>query len=496
MIEQIFPETKMVRHGLVNFYHPFEYNMEKSKYHDLLRNDGWQKWNYNDDGNHIGAYYGGLKVSNFGLKQYYLDHVGRVLFADISNDYTFDRFSKIYNLTLKYKNDEVKLLSADVFLCGIGIGFLVLKIDYYSWEGKNNFFENPKQLDNFISFVESFRSLNEEWKDHELGSIIHAQEPANVYDFIIRFILPDRFPIVRHSTSSDYSSSGAPYIYNSRMFTQVYVAVTGRLNKIDKFKIANIDGDILSSNNEKFVDDFNSKHFYCRWAPEFVYSVIDYAVVTIVDYDSLDNNGIRFEKEHIRAHFYTCYYYMLLLQLFYRSALLKLSYDYSQLKKDDIDKAKELLHATNEFKQRYYYLNVTNQLQGKELWASYTELLDNSKLFEEVKQEISEINTLLSNKRQEELNNSIRMLTILSVLSSIFGISRFAGTNNTVTLSSIIDLFYKDRTCAILTLDNMLNIVCFVVFICSLIYVLFYMFLFKTVFKNLYNRMYRRKRTL
>ena len=358
----------------------------------------------------------------------------------------------------------------------------------------------------FIAFIESFRALKKEWNNHKLGDIFFNNKFLSVYEFIIKYVLTDQFPIVGDISTGDCDLYKLSHIYNTRMFTQVYLSVIGGLDDIDKFKIANIDGGNVSSNNVKFIHEFNSKHFYCRWDPRVVYSVIDYAVVTIVDYDGLvNNNEVGFEV-YTKEHFYSIYYYMLLLQLFYRSTLLKLSYDYSQLKKDDIDKAKELLQATNNFKQRYYYLNVTNQIQGKELWASHTELLDNNKLFDEVKQEISEINALLSEKRQEELNKSIRILTILSVLSSIFGISRFVGQKD-ITANSIIDLFYKDETFGLFTADNfyriwtlnnILDICAFLVFILSFAYIilskiLLYNILQKNKFKSLCKRVFKRK---
>jgi hypothetical protein len=207
-----------------------------------------------------------------------------------------------------------------------------------------------------------------------------------------------------------------------------------------------------------FLADFEKNHCYDRfWDPatgwNTRYLCSGYSFVMVGQYEqcaSDEHPGFFMDNEAgALAHFRYHYFQLGLLAHLQEASLLVLLQELSNAIRDyDEDKAKdtenkirELRRRVARFAARYWFTEVTNHVQGRELFNLWRRHLDSDKLYGEVREQIDLVDRLLSDERQERLESwrdkmqkwrdDVSLLAAFGVAFSVvfafFGMSSFVG---------------------------------------------------------------------
>lgn len=89
---------------------------------------------------------------------------------------------------------------------------------------------------------------------------------------------------------------------------------------------------------------------------------------------------------------YGQYYYGLLLSIFHKIVLLKLSNLHSRLRiNHDYDQIENLIFLINKFSAKFYFLELISQSQGREIFIQLRKVYGNDALFDEVKMTLNDL---------------------------------------------------------------------------------------------------------
>lgn len=188
-----------------------------------------------------------------------------------------------------------------------------------------------------------------------------------------------------------------------------------------------------------FLAGFEQDYCYDRfWQPAAArgfttrYLCCGYGFVTIGD----ANSGFYTNAETgALAHFRHQYFQMGLIAHFHKAALLAMSdrtaeavanYRDRESSSDafeELQKAMEtILKEFLQFTHRYWFTEVSNQVQAKELFALWTRHLGAQALFEQVKQEIQDANSFLGGLQQAKLGKSAHDLAVFGIPIALVGL--------------------------------------------------------------------------
>ncbi|OQX17684.1 MAG: hypothetical protein BWK76_09875 [Desulfobulbaceae bacterium A2] len=199
---------------------------------------------------------------------------------------------------------------------------------------------------------------------------------------------------------------------------------------------------------EKFLHDFEQRHCYDRfWGedhePRWLstrYVITEYAF-TIIGCDDRESKWPMFtnEKTGILCHFRRHYFQLFLIALLYRASLLILA-DRLAAKIEDLrrktsrdrerfaDDARAILEQLQIFTHRYWFAEVSNLVQGKELFQRILREQGTTKLYERVSRASQELNELLETefqRRDAELTARLTVVAavglVLSLVTGYFG---------------------------------------------------------------------------
>lgn len=190
----------------------------------------------------------------------------------------------------------------------------------------------------------------------------------------------------------------------------------------DWYRFIFVDGNYANIANDAMKYDLLRRHTYARWAKYgSLFGMSRYSFVLLCSTDApLD----------LKQHMKSLYYQIALIVLFQRAMLLKFAEDideltdhfeagrYSKKLKDDSDK----LHGEFiKFVNKYWFIEVTPQEQGIEIYNQWMGLLNLEKLYGELRREISALAGYVENKIEAENNNRLAMITYLGFPVLILG---------------------------------------------------------------------------
>lgn len=245
----------------------------------------------------------------------------------------------------------------------------------------------------------------------------------------------------------------------------------------DWYRYIFVDGNYANIENNAMKNDLIRKHTYARWANYgSFFGMSRYSFVLLCD----DSN---FSRNVLKQHMKSMYYQIALIVLFQRAMLLKFAEDvdevtrgfetgkYSIKLKVDSDR----LHGDFiKFINKYWFIEVTPQEQGIEIYNQWMGLLNLEKLYNEVQREVSELAEYVENKIEAETNKNLAMITRfgfpLAILGLIFGFWAICP-DKIKEAKTFIELFTNTFS---LPYFQYICIVSFIVFVSIVISVMFW----------------------
>lgn len=173
--------------------------------------------------------------------------------------------------------------------------------------------------------------------------------------------------------------------------------------------------------NRKFEPDWKKRYCYDRhWYGEYGtrYLISSYSFLCVGDpCEDL------FPKT-IEQHFRRMYADMMLLNQFQFAALLALSNWISDAVPEPAQAERKRQHLRNEVKelraiyvsfvQRFWFTNVSNQIQARELYAKIRDHIGTETLYEEVSRQLADVNEYLEAEEQADQSDAALKLNVLA----------------------------------------------------------------------------------
>ncbi|WP_426449830.1 hypothetical protein ACP26L_32995 [Paenibacillus sp. S-38] len=417
------PEDQRLQFVLHQFIFPFSLDRHsRDKVKHRLMKDGFHPF-YLQNLSLEDAYYGEkFRVSHHNLERYYLPFTNHILFPRREEDEGLRRFSKSVGLSCcmdtEFGSVPFTIHSVDVLLCPFDIGFVTVRTELSSGD---LFYSQA------LEFAARFRILQNLKDQHKQTQFTVGEEGyAEVEDLLFRKLVPGMIPYMDKTELKESYFEKLPFFVDERMFVHsLYAFEQGQeITDIDLYRGSRIDGTdqgghpYISASNPEYISRYCRKHAYDRWAPHTYYLTEESSFVC------LTNQG-REAAGAIGSHMCGEYYYAILLNLFYKIVLLKLSTRYShvQLEKNQ-DEIEDLIRAITLFSAKYYFLEVVSQSQGKDIFLQVKEHLGSDHLFTEVKETLSALYTYQEDFTSKRSSYLLQILTIYTVISGIYGMNQ------------------------------------------------------------------------
>lgn len=241
----------------------------------------------------------------------------------------------------------------------------------------------------------------------------------------------------------------------------------------DWYRFIFVDGNYANIKNDAMKNDLIRRHTYARWANNgSFFGMSRYSFVLLCD----DSN---FSRNVLKQHMKSLYYQIALIVLFQRAMLLKFAEDIDGLTGDYEtgkclkklkDDSGELHGKFIKFVNKYWFIEVTPQEQGIEIYNQWMELLNLEKLYNELQREISELAGYVENKIEAETNNRVAMITYMGPLFLILGVAVTIYGDDIRDAKSWIGLC--NALCVLSSPAGIIFILLCIVFVVTLIYFL------------------------
>ncbi len=187
-----------------------------------------------------------------------------------------------------------------------------------------------------------------------------------------------------------------------------------------------------------FLMDFESKHCYDRYwdkddpnmSTRYMFVGLAFCVITKAN-----------EKPELLRFFRHQFFQIALIAHFHKAALLNLSNRFSiaveKLRSGDFQMTSEFrfnarytLESFLRFNHRYWFLEISNQVQARDFFEFFSRELENDRLFTEVREEAQDINQYLDAERARKQADNAMRLTVVSVLGMVgTTVTGFLGMN-------------------------------------------------------------------
>jgi hypothetical protein len=242
---------------------------------------------------------------------------------------------------------------------------------------------------------------------------------------------------------------GAPLwrqIVDERMPTIAFIGVPDikKIQKEDMIRLCFADGPSQENYDEGFISGFEEKHCYDRFKHAGTrYLMSNYSFVCLCEVSGNEDFALNVIQEHTRRH----YTHMFLLTQLQRAGLLMFSSWMSR----SIHQSGEARTAGFEadmrtiqvefaqFTHRFWFSNLSNQEQAREIFAKMQELTGARELYQEVKEEAALSQAVLTNEAAERQIDGTIALNAFLALSAIVAmpIAMVQGLSNLSTPMTI-----------------------------------------------------------
>jgi hypothetical protein len=422
MLEPIIEEKKLDA-ALFHFIFPFSLNKDCQKsLKQQLEVDGFQYFSLENTDLETAFYGTYYRISHVNLERYYLPFTNNVIFPHNEDELGFRRYSKYVNkiCTMKsgYQELEFIIQSVDVFLCPFDLGFITVRVEQSS---------NGLTFTDALEFANRFRVLqNMTPQDDEVQWVSGRDTFNEIEEFMFKVLVPGMLPFLDTEELGETYFAKLPFFVDERMYVQALFVFKQDLpiTAADLFRASHTDGinmeqkPYISSTNKEFINKYVEQHSYERWAPNTYYMMEETSFVSITN--QTEDIAIK-----LGNHMYGEYYYALLINLFHKIVLLKLSnlYSHVRLGKNQ-DKIENLIRSITTFSAKYYFNEVVSQAQGKEIFIKLRKQFANEELYTDVKQTLADLYKYQDNFTSKRSNYLLLVLTIYTVISGIFGMNQ------------------------------------------------------------------------
>lgn len=421
---QIALQEKQVRSAIFQFVFPFSLNKDsQNKLKHQLTRDGYEFFHL-EKKELENAYYGpDYRVSHRNLERYFLPFTESIIFPHKNNDLAIQRYSKRMDLTCKLASVHMSLAfqvhSVDVLLAPFDLGFITIRTQPQC---------EKLTYTEALEFANRFRIL-QNWKtgDDQTRIMWDGQEFKETEHFIFHALVPGVLPFVDKTDLKEAYFEKLPFFEDERMYVLACIDFEEEETDIypeDLYRASRLDGlgsegrPYISSTNIEYIQRYCRIHTYDRWGPDTYYMIDETSFVCLT-------------KQHQEAaiklanHMYGEYYYGLVISLFQKIVLLRLSKRYSHVQIDRNQKEiEELIRSITTFSAKYYFLEVVSQPQGKEMFNRLRDQLDIDELYRDVKQTLGDLFKYQGNFTSKRSTYLLQILTIYTVISGIYGMNQ------------------------------------------------------------------------
>jgi hypothetical protein len=404
----------------------FPFSLEKNCQNSLretLLNEGFSLFHLGDLELEMAFYGPNNRVNHRNMERYYLPFTNHVLFPNEDDPEAFRRLSKAMSLKAILHTNRLHLgfviHSVDLFLCPFHTGFLTLRAEL-----------DPDQQTTFsqaLEFGDRMRHLQDINKlDFNTSIEYEGRKFEEVEAFVFQVLAPHLMPYLDQSTMEGTSFEKLPFIMDERMFVIGFCAVPEDtdITVHQRYRAGRLDGIDLQGNprigatHQPYVEQYCRRFEYDRWAPGTFY-ITDETCFMCVTREKPDL------VTHLANQMYGEYYYGLLLNLFHRIVLLKLSISYSQVQLERKQEHTEsLIRDITFFSAKYYFVEIVAQTQGREIFHQLKEVYGNDELFEDVKQTLNDLFKYQESRTSKQSSYLLTILTIYTVISGIYGMNQ------------------------------------------------------------------------
>ncbi len=417
---------KTLESALMQFIFPFSVNPGSQKdFIHQLEEDGYRSFSLkNLDQQH--EFYGEeYQVSHRNMERYFLPFTANVIFPHEPDDSTFRRLSRRldYHCLLKtsYMNIRFTILSADVILCPFDLGFITVRTQVKSDLQETLTFTEA------LEFANRFRALQDITPQDDTTFIVHDdREYAEVEDFLFKCVVSGLLPYLDKREMQGAYFETMPYFVDERMYVQAFYAFPEgeEISQEDRYRAGRIDGvnhegkPFISSSNKSYIAGYLQGHEYERWAPNTHYVIDDSSFCCITNIEKR-------KATELANQMYGEFYYGLLLNLFHKIVLLKLSNQYSRISLvKNQEQIEELISEITTFSSKYFFLELVTQSQGREIFIQLRRLFGHVNLYEEVKRTLNDLYKYQDDSSSRRSNYLLVILTVFAVISGIYGMNQ------------------------------------------------------------------------
>ncbi|MGG4489028.1 hypothetical protein [Metabacillus idriensis] len=424
MISELKPDEMIVQRTNSQFVFPFSWAKHSIKpLIKELETNGHDFFSIENSSQQTKYYGGSIDIPHKRLKHYFMPYIEQILFPDKFKEKAINRYSKQLNLECRLETARnlisMKVLSIDIYLCPFSIGMITIRTEPYS-SGSD------LTLSDALDYMDHFRVL-EPAITKEKGTVLYSGEKRfdKIQDFIFQELCPYIVPFIEKNENDQSAYLGSlPYFIDERMFVSslLMTAPDVKITNSDLFRIGHMNGynhkkqPYISSSNQKYIDKYVNDHVYDRWSPDSFHIISDHTF-TCISRDS--------ETEKLIAEeMYGQLYYNMILHLFYKIVLLKLSYSYSQLyvdqKQDNMDK---LIRSITNFTAKYIFSEISSRSEGQELSVMMKDRFKIETLYKEVKNTMDSLYQNQEKLASKRHNSLLLILTTYTVISGIYGMN-------------------------------------------------------------------------
>ncbi|WP_201317616.1 hypothetical protein [Paenibacillus sp. EPM92] len=416
---------KRLRAAQFQFIFPFslDHNCQDKLERELLT-DGFVSFSLQQEELETAFYGSGCEVSHRRLEKFFLPFAKNMIFPRQPDAHAFRRYSKRIDLPCRMTANEhhwrFHLHAADMFVCPFDIGFLTLRVELT--DGGEPAFTFSQALA-FASRFRMLQSMNEAERNIRIGAA--DCESEEVEDFIFKTVVPALTRFLDESDLEESFFEKLPYFVDERMYVQGLLAFERQeeITTVDAYRASRLDGmddrgrPYVSACNTAYIERFCSERIYDRWSPETWYMIEETSFVCLTR-----QSGHRVKQ--LVSHMYGEYYYALLINLFHKIVLLKLSNRYSHVQIDkDPDKIEKLIRDITTFSSKNFFIEAVSQSQGKDMYVRLRERLGIETLYGDVKRTLDDLFKYEENFAAKRSNYLLLILTIYTVVSGIFGMN-------------------------------------------------------------------------
>lgn len=168
------------------------------------------------------------------------------------------------------------------------------------------------------------------------------------------------------------------------------------------YRMIFVDGGDATIENDRMKQKILKRHTYARWLKyKTIYGLSEYSLVLSAEAGDYTIN--------LKRHMHAMYYQMAVMVLMQKTMLLKFSRDiYHVVKRFDkfdealLEKTKELHGEFIRHINKYWFIEVTPQQQGVEMYRQWLKVMNMDNLYKEVRQEIADMSGFVKSEIEKQ----------------------------------------------------------------------------------------------